>query len=253
VWRCCSGAVSYAQRGRPRSLIAHEQFAQTPTLETRRQVHFDEALWARVAQLAQQERRPISQLLRNIVADAVDGRCDRGQSAAKVILVLNQYKCIGCSPGKHPGTRTMVIGLGDDSRDSAHDRFHASLFGRLSGHEGTRGKISVACIECSDTQRQKHGEEKGDDEKRLLAAFHGPTPSRSKKTMSLERRTYIAISWPAKAVFTSTVNSISSLGRVLAAMSACSITCDVVRGHGPVRRSAVASPRKLCAVAILDR
>ena len=48
---------------------------------------------------------------------------ERGSvSPREVILVLNQYKCIGCSPGKHPGTRTMVIGLGDDSRDSAHDR-----------------------------------------------------------------------------------------------------------------------------------
>ena len=44
-------------------------------------VHFDPELWARVAQLAEQERRPISQLLRNIVADAVDGRQHPGQSA----------------------------------------------------------------------------------------------------------------------------------------------------------------------------
>lgn len=34
-------------------------------------VHFDPDLWDRVEQLAQQERRPVSQLLRNIVADAV--------------------------------------------------------------------------------------------------------------------------------------------------------------------------------------
>src|SRR5262249_9935790 len=39
-----------------------------------------------------------------------------------VILVLNQYKCIGCSPGKHPYTRTMAPGSDDDSRDSVHDR-----------------------------------------------------------------------------------------------------------------------------------
>jgi hypothetical protein len=45
-------------------------------------VHFDEDLWARVALLAEQERRPVSQLLRNLVADAVNGRSDRGQSAA---------------------------------------------------------------------------------------------------------------------------------------------------------------------------
>src|SRR5262249_24932966 len=39
-----------------------------------------------------------------------------------VLLVLNQYKCIGCSPGKHPDTRTMARGSDDDSRDSVHDR-----------------------------------------------------------------------------------------------------------------------------------
>jgi predicted transcriptional regulator len=44
-------------------------------------IHLDPDVWDRVEQLAQQERRPISQLLRNIVADAVDSRCDRGQSA----------------------------------------------------------------------------------------------------------------------------------------------------------------------------
>jgi hypothetical protein len=32
---------------------------------------------------------------------------------------------------------------------------------RLSGREGTRGKIGVARIECSNTQRQKHCEEGG--------------------------------------------------------------------------------------------
>jgi hypothetical protein len=45
----------------------------------------------------------------------------RGRELA-VILVLNQYKCIGCSPGKHPDTRTMATGSDDDNRDSAHDR-----------------------------------------------------------------------------------------------------------------------------------
>ena len=39
-----------------------------------------------------------------------------------VILVLNQYKCIGCSPGKHPDTRTMAIGSDDDSLDNVRDR-----------------------------------------------------------------------------------------------------------------------------------
>jgi hypothetical protein len=44
-------------------------------------VHFDQALWNKVTELAARERRPISQLLRILVADAVDGRCDRGQPA----------------------------------------------------------------------------------------------------------------------------------------------------------------------------
>jgi hypothetical protein len=39
-----------------------------------------------------------------------------------VIPGLNQYKYIGCSPGKHPDTRTMATGSDDDSRDSVHDR-----------------------------------------------------------------------------------------------------------------------------------
>ena len=44
------------------------------------------------------------------------------QQAARVILVLNQYKRIVCSPGKHPDTRTMVTVLDDDSRDNVHGR-----------------------------------------------------------------------------------------------------------------------------------
>ena len=39
-----------------------------------------------------------------------------------VIPVLNQYKSIGCSPGKHPDTRTRATGSDDDSRDIVHDR-----------------------------------------------------------------------------------------------------------------------------------
>src|SRR5262245_33197390 len=39
-----------------------------------------------------------------------------------IIPVLNQYKCIGCSPGKHPDIGTMAPGSDDDSRDSAHGR-----------------------------------------------------------------------------------------------------------------------------------
>jgi hypothetical protein len=58
---------------------------------------------------------------------------------------------------------------------------YALLFSRLSGREGTRGKIGVARIECSNTQRQKHCEEEGDDGKRPLAAFHGSTPFRVEK------------------------------------------------------------------------
>jgi hypothetical protein len=49
-------------------------------------------------------------------------KCIDGGKGASVILVLNQYSCIGCSPGKHPDTRTMATGSDDDSRDSVHDR-----------------------------------------------------------------------------------------------------------------------------------
>jgi len=41
---------------------------------------------------------------------------------SSVILALNQYNCIGCSPGRHRDTRTMAIGSDDDSRDSVHDK-----------------------------------------------------------------------------------------------------------------------------------
>ena len=49
------------------------------------------------------------------------GWCCRGKGTS-VILVLNQYKCIGCSPGKHPDTRTRATGSDDDSRDSVQGR-----------------------------------------------------------------------------------------------------------------------------------
>src|SRR5262249_61753556 len=64
---------------------------------------------------------------------------------------------------------------------------------RLSGCEDTRGKIGVARIECFNTQRQKHCEEEGDHGKRPLAAFHGSTLFRSKKTTSLERRRRLSL------------------------------------------------------------
>ena len=74
------------------------------------------------------------------------------------------------------------------------------LFSRLSGREGTRGKIGVARIECSNTQRHKHCEEEGDDGKRSLAAFHGSTPFRSKKTTRLERRRGLSLKYSDLAV-----------------------------------------------------
>src|SRR5262245_9187227 len=46
----------------------------------------------------------------------------RATKGTSVILVLNQYKCIGCSPRKHSDTRTMAIGSDDDSLDSVHDK-----------------------------------------------------------------------------------------------------------------------------------
>jgi hypothetical protein len=46
-----------------------------------------------------------------------------GGKGTPVILVLNQYICIGCSPGKHPDTQTMATGSDGDSRDNVHDRY----------------------------------------------------------------------------------------------------------------------------------
>src|SRR5262245_6230167 len=46
----------------------------------------------------------------------------RAAKGTSVIQVLNRYKCIGCSPRKRSGTRTMAIGSDDGSLDSVHDR-----------------------------------------------------------------------------------------------------------------------------------
>jgi predicted transcriptional regulator len=43
-------------------------------LEHAATVRFDSELWSRVEQRAQEERRPISHLIRNLVEDAVAGR-----------------------------------------------------------------------------------------------------------------------------------------------------------------------------------
>ena len=53
---------------------------------------------------------------------------------------------------------------------------YALLFRCLNGRKVARGEIGVARIECSNTRRQKHCEEEGDDGKRPLAAFHGLAP-----------------------------------------------------------------------------
>ena len=45
------------------------------------------------------------------------------EKGTSVIPVLSQYKRIGCSPDKHPDTRTMATGSDDDSRDSVPDRY----------------------------------------------------------------------------------------------------------------------------------
>ena len=66
------------------------------------------------------------------------------EKGMSVILVLNQYKCIGCSPGKHPDTRTMATGSDDDSRDSVHTTgVYALLFGGLSACQGIRAAICL--------------------------------------------------------------------------------------------------------------
>jgi predicted transcriptional regulator len=46
-------------------------FVMTKAKKRAASIHLDPDLWDRVERLAQQERRPISQFLRNIVADAV--------------------------------------------------------------------------------------------------------------------------------------------------------------------------------------
>jgi hypothetical protein len=68
-----------------------------------------------------------------------------------VILVLNQYKCIGCSPGKCPDTRTVATASDEDSRGSTV--VYALLFSRVSG---CQDEIGIACVECSSTQGQGH-------------------------------------------------------------------------------------------------
>jgi hypothetical protein len=72
------------------------------------------------------------------------------------------------------------------------------LFSRLSGGEGMRGKIGVARIECSNTQRQKHRGEKGDG-KRPLAAFHGSTPFRSKKNDEFGTTSQVSLKYSLSA------------------------------------------------------
>jgi hypothetical protein len=62
-----------------------------------------------------------------LVDQCVERDCsfEASLTAAKgtsVILVLNQYNCIGCSPDKRPDTRTMAIGSDDGSLDSVRDR-----------------------------------------------------------------------------------------------------------------------------------
>ena len=53
----------------------------------------------------------------------------------------------------------------------------ALVLARLCGREGPRGDISITGIECSNTQREKHRREHGDDDERLLAGFHGSDAS----------------------------------------------------------------------------
>jgi hypothetical protein len=55
------------------------------------------------------------------------------------------------------------------------------------------GNISVARIECSNTQRQKHCEKERDHGKRSLAAFHGSIPFGPKKF-----HRYSRVSWERK-------------------------------------------------------
>ena len=57
-----------------------------------------------------------------VKVDAIATAGSLTAGSAWVTLVLNQYKRIVCSLGKHPDTRTMVTVLDDDSRDNVHGR-----------------------------------------------------------------------------------------------------------------------------------
>ena len=57
---------------------------------------------------------------------------------------------------------------------------YALFPGGGSRREGARGAIGVARLERSRTQRQKPGQEDGDDKEGPLAAFHGSAPELKK-------------------------------------------------------------------------
>jgi hypothetical protein len=50
-------------------------------------VHFDLDVWGRVEQLAADQRRPISHLIRNLVEDAVAGHSSGGNTSARTGMV----------------------------------------------------------------------------------------------------------------------------------------------------------------------
>jgi hypothetical protein len=69
-----------------------------------------------------------------------------------VILVLNQYNCIGCSPNAPTlelwqllQMKTVVV--------ACTTVVYALLFSRVSG---CQDEIGIACVECSSTQGQGH-------------------------------------------------------------------------------------------------
>ena len=73
---------------------------------------------------------------------------------ALVILVLNQYICTGCSPGNTPTFERWQLVQMTTVAIVCTTGIYTSLFSRLSGREGTKCKIGVARIECSNTHRK---------------------------------------------------------------------------------------------------
>src|SRR6266446_2135669 len=98
-----------------------------------------------------------------------------GGKGTSVILVLNPSSVSGAVLVNIPTLERWRLVQTTTVAKACTAGVYAFLFSRLSGREVTRGKIGVARVECSNTQRQKRCED-GEDGKRRLPAFHWSTP-----------------------------------------------------------------------------